>query len=82
MIRVGTMEEKTRLWLAFIDSDRLVPSNKRGAKGTMERVCVESLRECTNAKAHQKKLQDELTERLEVDISIIILIKTKFYLLL
>lgn len=37
--------------MAFVDGDALVPCNKRGAKGTMERVSVESARECTNAHA-------------------------------
>ena len=68
MIRVGTMEEKERLFLAFIDGSRMIPSGKRGAKGTMERVDVESARECTNAKAKQDKLKKEAVERLEAKI--------------
>lgn len=68
MIRVGTMAEKERLFLAFIDGSRLVPSGKRGAKGTMERVDVESTRECTNAKARQDKTKKEVVERLEAKI--------------
>ena len=35
----------------MINGHSLVPCNKRGAKGTMEEVAIESLRECTNAKA-------------------------------
>lgn len=68
MIRVGTMAEKERLFLAFIDGSRMVPSGKRGAKGTMERVDVESTRECTNAKARQDKTKKEVVERLEAKI--------------
>lgn len=68
MIRVGTMAEKERLFLAFIDGSRMVPSGKRGAKGTMERVDVESTRECTNAKAKQDKTKKEVVERLEAKI--------------
>ena len=42
MIRVGTMAEKERLFLAFVEGDTMVPCGKRGAKGTMERVDIES----------------------------------------
>lgn len=65
MIRVGTMEEKDRLFQAFIDGDKLVPCNKRGAKGTMEKVAIESTRECVNAKAHQDKEKIQMADRLE-----------------
>ena len=68
MIRVGTMAEKERLFLAFIDGDALVPSGKRGAKGTMERVAVESARECANAKARQDKAKLTAVEKLEQKI--------------
>jgi single-stranded-DNA-specific exonuclease len=62
------MEEKERLFLAFIDGSRLVPSGKRGAKGTMERVDVEAARECANAKARQDKAKLAAVERLEAKI--------------
>jgi single-stranded-DNA-specific exonuclease len=65
MIRVGTMEEKERLFQAFVDGDKLVPCNKRGAKGTMERVAVESARECVNAKSHQDKEKVQMADKLE-----------------
>lgn len=65
MIRMGTIEEKERLFIGLIDPDRMVESHKRGAKGTLERVCVESLRECTNAKAHQTKAIDNMVDKLE-----------------
>ena len=68
MIRVGTMPEKERLFLAFIDGGRMVPCGKRGAKGTMERVDIESARECTNAKNKQTKLRDSAVDRLEAKI--------------
>lgn len=58
MIRMGTMEEKERLFLGLIDGHRKVPCNKRGAKGTMEEVAIESLRECVNAKAKQNRVTD------------------------
>lgn len=68
MIRVGTMPEKERLFLAFVDGGRLIPSGKRGAKGTMERADVESARECTNAKSKQNKMKEQAVERLEAKI--------------
>lgn len=68
MIRVGTMEEKERLFMAFIDGTKKVPSNKRGAKGTEELVAVESARECTNARNRQNKIKDNAVEKLEIKI--------------
>lgn len=68
MIRIGTPEEKDRLFMAFIDGHHKVPSHKRGAKGTLEQVAIESARECTNAKAHQDKFKKEAVEKLEVKI--------------
>ena len=68
MIRVGTMEEKERLFVAFIDGDRMIPSGKRGAKGTMERVAIEAARECSNAKARQDKTKLAAVEKLEQKI--------------
>jgi single-stranded-DNA-specific exonuclease len=46
----------------------MVPCGKRGAKGTMERVDVESTRECTNAKSKQDKMKETATDRLEAKI--------------
>lgn len=68
MIRVGTMEEKERLFLAFIDGHQMVPCNKRGAKGTFEEVAIESARECTNARTRQNKILDEMVEAFEIKI--------------
>lgn len=65
MIRVGSMNEKYRLFLAFINGHEMVPSNKRGAKGTLEEVAVESARECTNAKNRQNKIKEQMVECLE-----------------
>ena len=68
LIRVGTMEEKQRLFMGLIDGHRLVPCNKRGAAGTMEEVAIESLRECTNAKAKQNRIVDQMVGKLEQKI--------------
>lgn len=68
MVRVGTYDEKMRMLWAFIDGHRMVPCLKRGAKGTMEEVAVESTRECVNARAHQNKFKDDAVIRLEQKI--------------
>ena len=81
MIRVGTMAEKERLFLAFIKGWELVPSGKRGAKGAMERVDVESARECTNAKNKQNKIKEAAVERLEAKIFKYDLLENKILLL-
>lgn len=68
MVRVGTEEEKARMLTAFLDGHKMVPCLKRGAKGTLEEVAVESTRECVNARARQNKLKDEAVARLEQKI--------------
>lgn len=64
MIRVGSMPEKTRLFEAFIDGEKMVESNKRGAKGTLEKLAIESARECTNAKAKQDRITNQMVDIL------------------
>ena len=68
MIRVGTEEEKERLFLGLIKGHTKVPCNKRGAAGTYEEVAIESLRECTNAKAKQGRITDQMVDKLEQKI--------------
>lgn len=68
MVRVGTEEEKARMFLAFVDGHKLIPCNKRGAKGTMEEACIESVRECVNARSRQNKIKDNAVAHLEQKI--------------
>lgn len=68
MIRVGTMDEKRRLFEAFIDGDKMIPSGKRGAKGTMERAGVEAARECSNARNRQNKSLETAMDKAEIKI--------------
>lgn len=68
MIRAGADDEKQRCFEAFIDGHKMVPSNKRGAKGTMEELAIESARECTNARAKQNRTLDKVVETLEIKI--------------
>jgi len=68
MIRIGTMEEKIRLFEAFIHGEELIPSGKRGANGMLEQRAIESVRECTNARTHQNKILDKNVEKFEARI--------------
>ena len=68
MIRIGTMPEKIRLFEALIDGHRMIPSQKRGAKGTLEQLAIESIRECINAKAKQDRITDQMVDKLEQQI--------------
>lgn len=68
LIRIGTQDEKERMYLAFVDGYYKVPSQKRGAKGTMVAVAEESTRECVNARTHQNKIKDDAVFSLEQKI--------------
>lgn len=68
VIRIGTMEEKGLLFEAFINADKLVPCNKRGAKGTFEKAGIEAIRIATNARARQNKILDEMMNKVEKKI--------------
>lgn len=68
MIRVGTQDEKRRLYLSFIEPYTMVDCFKRGAKGTKTQVCIESTRECTNAKAHQDRDKQKFVDCLEAKL--------------
>ena len=68
MIRVGTMAEKRRLFEAFLDGDKLIPSGKRGAKGTLDKAGAEAARECSNARNRQNKTLDEAVGAIEIKI--------------
>lgn len=68
MCRVGTLAEKERMFVAFTDGHRQVPSLKRGAKGTTEEAAIESARECTNTKAKQTRTQEKMTELAKMQI--------------
>lgn len=65
MTRTGSLDEKRRMFEAFIDGEKMIPCNKRGAKGTLEMAAIESLRECTNAKKRQNDIKIQVTESLE-----------------
>ena len=68
IIRVGTMDEKQRLFEAFLDGDKMIPCRKRGAKGTFEKAGIEAARECSNARSRQNKILDEAVGAIEIKI--------------
>ena len=68
MIRVGTMEEKIRLFEAFLDGDKMIPSGKRGAKGTLDKAGTEAARECSNARNRQNKTLETAVDTIEAKI--------------
>lgn len=69
LIRVGTKEEKEKLFLAFIDGSSKVPSNKRGHKpGEMESIAVQVGRACTNARTRQNKIKETAMEQLDIKV--------------
>lgn len=81
LIRVGTMDEKELLFKAFVDGAQMVESNKRGAKGTLERADVEATRICTNARNHQNKMLDSAVDMAEAKIFKYDLLENKILLI-
>ena len=69
LIRVGNIVEKTTLFEAFINPDRMVPSTKRGEKGKEETVCTQAIRNCVNAKSRQTRERDKAAELLDIQIT-------------
>lgn len=64
--RVGTLEEKKVMFLAFIDGMRPLPSTKRGARaGDIEYAGEQMARLATNAKSRQQRLIDSAMDILE-----------------
>lgn len=68
LIRVGSQTEKERLFEAFINPNKLVPSTKRGEKGLEETVCTQAIRNCVNAKAKQNREKEKAIELLDIQI--------------
>lgn len=70
VVRSGTQEEKKLLFESMLDfkGDSLVPSGKRGHKGEMVPLAEEAVRQASNVKARQTKLQDASMALLEKKI--------------
>ena len=62
--RLGTQDEKIRLFLSLTNPFMLVKNNSRKAASssiTDIDIVTESIRECTNAKARQNRLQEKIS---------------------
>ena len=68
IVRVGTYEEKIKMFEAFIDGEKIVPSTKRGAKGELEQLCAQMTRECLNAKNRQDTAIEKAMNSLDMTI--------------
>ena len=67
MTRSGTIEEKYLTFEAMLEwrADEMIPSTKRGYKGTFEKRVEQAGRTCFNVKNRQKKNQDISLENIE-----------------
>lgn len=69
IIRAGSMEEKTLMFEAFIDGERIVESDKRGAKpGDTERLAIKQVRKCVNSRSRQNTTLDKAEGEIEAKI--------------
>ena len=69
LIRVGTMEQKDFLLQAFINGEKSILSNKRGAAGDeMETVGEQNARNCINCKNKQNREKEKAIEQLKIQI--------------
>ena len=67
--RVGTTEEKLHMAEAFINGEKLIPSNKKGHKGELVALAAEATRECVNAKSRQARILDNIEEKIDIKIN-------------
>ena len=67
MTRSGTLEEKYLIFEAMLEwrAEEMIPSTKRGFKGTFETRTEQAGRTCFNVKSRQKKNQDASLENIE-----------------
>lgn len=66
IVRVGTMEEKEQLFELFIEPDKMIQSEKRGAKpGDMDTLANEICRKASNARNRQNRIKDKATELID-----------------
>ena len=79
MTRSGTLEEKYLTFEAMLEwrADEMIPSTKRGFKGTFEKRVEQAGRTCFNVKSRQKKNQDISLANIEDLITELDLLKNK-----
>jgi single-stranded-DNA-specific exonuclease len=64
VIRVGSLEEKLDMFKSFIGVKELVKYKPRGAESTLVPLVDDMARRCTNIKAKQKRMIDNITEEV------------------
>ena len=66
-IRMGTPEEKKIMFESMLEykAHQSIPSTKRGAKGTMEYLVDQAVRNCVNIKSRQTKARDNTLATIE-----------------
>ena len=79
MTRSGTLDEKYLVFEAMLEwrADELIPSTKRGFKGTVEKRIEQAGRTCFNVKSRQKRNQDASLENIESLIAELDLLENK-----
>ena len=67
MTRSGTQDEKLLMFESMLEwrSSEMIPSTKRGFKGTLETRVEQAGRTCVNVKSRQKRSQDASLENIE-----------------
>lgn len=68
IIRVGSINEKQKLFEAFVNGDKIVPSTKRGEKGLTEKLSTQMAREGTNAKNRQDTIIENAMNRVDMQL--------------
>ena len=79
MTRSGTLDEKYLIFEAMLEwrAHDMIPSTKRGFKGTVETRLEQAGRTCFNVKSRQKKNQDKSLENIEDIIAELDLLQNK-----
>lgn len=81
IVRMGTQDEKTRLFGALVSGNLVVPSTKRGDVGGTETMAEQNARVATNVRSKQNRLKEaalnsliKKVEKLELDKHKVILL--------
>ena len=79
MTRSGTLDEKYLIFEAMLEwrAEDMIPSTKRGFKGTFEKRIEQAGRTCFNVKSRQKRNQDTSLENIENIIAELGLLENK-----
>ena len=84
MTRSGTSDEKYLMFEAMLEwrANEMIPSTKRGFKGTLETRVEQAGRTCVNVKSRQKRNQDASLENIENIIAECDLLKDKMLIVI